>query len=174
MPLKFRSPDDCVSMERLKSLMEYNKDTGEFTWLVRRNCHAGGIRPGMIVRGTIDGHGYRQIGIDGVRYLNSRLAWFYVHGYWPNCEIDHKDANPLNNALDNLRLATGRDLNRANQKVRKDSKSGIKGVNFDSRQGGWRARCKQKTLGVFPTKELAAAAYAKAAYKEFGEFARLA
>lgn len=34
------------------------------------------------------------------------MAWGFVHGEYPEFEIDHKDRNRGNNAIDNLRPAT--------------------------------------------------------------------
>lgn len=172
MGLRVRSPADSVSLHRVYELMEYNRYTGDFIWKVYRPSHGRRIRPGDVVLGNIDRHGYRLIGIDGKLYQHSRLAWFYVHGEWPSGEIDHKDRNTLNNRIDNLRHAPTRDLQRANQKVRKDSLSGAKGVSFVPRKNKWRARLAKRTIGYFDTKETAMTAYAAAAREMYGAFFR--
>lgn len=106
-----------------------------------------------------------------------RLAWFYIHGGWPADQIDHIDMIRDNNRIANLRIAT-MTHQRANQHVRKDSKSGLKGVQkrCDNR---WRARITFRgtvyNLGhSFETPEAAHAAYVKKAEELFGEFARAA
>jgi hypothetical protein len=77
--------------------------------------------------------------------------------------------------LDNLRVATNAQ-NHMNQKVRRDSASGLKGVRLIKKTGKWRATIKLTTkrtmLGDYPTAELAHAAYCEAAHNHFGEFAR--
>lgn len=165
-----------ITHERLLSLVYYDPDSGQFTWLVRRRSHGRVLEPGDPVTGCIDRHGYRIIGLDQRRYQASRLVWFYVHKEWPIGEVDHQDRDILNNRISNLRDAgLNRGLQRANQKVRKDSKSGLKGVQYKATGYGrkrWRARVAQKTIGMFATKEEAKAAYDKAAKEAFGEFFR--
>lgn len=169
IPHKFQQ---TISHARLLALLRYEPQTGEFFWLVRRQAHGGPVFPGDKVRGATNIHGYQVIGLDGKRYQASRLAWFYVHGVWPNGEVDHINRNIRDNCIANLRVAERRFLQRANQKVRKDSKSGLKGVNLSPHNGRWRARCRQKTLGHFDTAEEAHSAYLKAARAAFGDYAR--
>jgi hypothetical protein len=174
MPVRTHPPEALVSYERLTSLMRYDPDVGEFFWLVSRNCYGGGITPGVQVKGCVDRHGYKIIGIDGRRYQASRLAWFYVHKTWPVGEVDHINRNTLDNRLSNLRDALNRTLQRGNQKMRKDNRCGLKGVQWSKNEQKWRARCRSKTIGMFNTAEEAHEAYIKAAQKAFGEFARSA
>jgi hypothetical protein len=92
----------------------------------------------------------------------------------PGPQVDHKDGNGLNNRRsDNLRFATDTQ-NRANQKVRKDSTTGFKGVrpHRDKFQARIRVKGREITLGSFATPEEAALAYNAAAKECFGEFAR--
>jgi hypothetical protein len=88
--------------------------------------------------------------------------------------IDHIDGNPLNNSRSNLRITT-QSGNMKNQNLHKDSKSGYKGVSFQS--GKYRAYIvldyKQIHLGRFDSKEEAARAYNAAAIKYHGEYAKL-
>lgn len=97
---------------------------------------------------------------------------------------EHKDRNPLNNTLENLRWATPSE-NVANQdKVASRSKcSKYKGVFPNSKAGAgphpWRAkigshhRGTHLDLGCFKTEDAAARAYNAAALKKYGEFAVL-
>jgi hypothetical protein len=98
-----------------------------------------------------------------------------MEGRWPDGEVDHRDGDGLNNRWGNLREST-KSQNQANAKTRSDSRTGIKGVQW--RDGiGWVARIQhekqRRHLGVFKTKEAAAAAYGRAASELFGEFARV-
>jgi hypothetical protein len=90
-------------------------------------------------------------------------------------EVDHRDTNPLNNVRTNLRPAD-RTGQRCNQGPRKDNKLGVKGVCVCPRTGRYRAEIafkgKRYYLGMFSTLEEASAAYAEAARKYHGEFAR--
>jgi len=57
--------------------------------------------------------------VDGRNYKAHRLAWLWCHGPIPEgLEVDHKDSNPANNAISNLRLATSQQQ-KANTKSRK-------------------------------------------------------
>lgn len=91
-------------------------------------------------------------------------------------EIDHQDRNGLNNQRSNLRYSTP-SQNRANVGLRKDNKSGYKGVSYYPKSKKWRAYIqvnkKWKQLGYFKTALDAARAYNKVAKQEFGEFAWL-
>ena len=57
-------------------------------------------RKGRVV-GMVDNGGYLSLAVKGALYKAHRLAWFYVHGVWPD-QIHHKDKDKLNNRLDNL------------------------------------------------------------------------
>lgn len=92
-------------------------------------------------------------------------------------QVDHRNRNGLDNRMENLRFASNRQQ-RANQGVRTDSGSRLKGVYFvKSRELGkpYRAQIKvdgvTRSLGYFASAEEAAAAYDAAAVQEFGEFA---
>lgn len=75
----------------------------------------------------------------------------------------------------NLREATHVE-NMRNKDVQKNSGTGIKGVFRHSKGAGFEARIvvdgRTNYLGLFPTRELAAVAYARAAQEHFGSFAR--
>ena len=154
-----------VTADRLRELLDYNPETGVFTRKVTRGPSVAGS-----VAGNKRKNGYVYIMVDGVRYLAHRLAWFYVHGVDPLVEIDHKDRNPSNNAIANLRLAD-RSGNSSNREFG-IPKSGFRGV-YQQKRRWWARICKDGqhfNLGSFPTPEAAHAAYADAARKLFGEF----
>lgn len=93
----------------------------------------------------------------------------------PGFQVDHKDGDPMNNRISNLRVADFVQ-NQANRKLNRNSTSGYKGVSRDKSCGNWKAYIrvngKLLHLGNFKTKELAAMAYNIAAIEHFGEFAR--
>jgi hypothetical protein len=156
-----------VSRARLRALLDYDSKTGEFRWRKRR----GAVKPGDIA-GTLM-QGYRKIMIDGRTYAAHHLAWLYKKGNWCSQMIDHRDFDPSNNCWTNLRRAT-RSQNSANRRVSSNNACGLKGVSPE--RDRWRATiCKNRRryhLGKFATPQAAHAAYAKAARKLFGEFAR--
>ena len=84
--------------------------------------------------GTFDGK-RRQITYNGKHYKTHRLIFLMFHGYMPK-EIDHIDTNPSNNLIENLRVAN-RSEQCCNTKLRHSSKSGLKGISWDSNRKKW-------------------------------------
>jgi hypothetical protein len=111
-----------LNQERLKELVHYNPETGQFSSLKTRGRAVRGK-----ALGTVRQDGYVSIFIDGRWYRAHRLAWLYVYGEWPKGWLDHIDRNRANNAIDNLREATP-SLNSFNAGLRKDNKSGHRGI----------------------------------------------
>lgn len=114
--------------------------------------------------------GHIVCNLDDRTHLVHRLIWKLVTGDEPPY-LDHHDANPTNNSWVNLRAAS-QSQNLGNGRRHRDNLSGRKGV---SRGGsGYKARLKNRHLGVFATPEEAHLAYVTAAEEHFGEFARSA
>lgn len=113
------------------------------------------------------------IRIDRVHFLRHILVWAIHHGEW-RLGIDHKDRDPLNDRIGNLRSAT-QSQNLANQSISSVNKSGYKGVSWDKTNRKWRAvimvEKKYIHLGRFDDPAMASEAYMEAARKYFGEFA---
>jgi hypothetical protein len=162
---------ESITQDRLKELLDYNPETGVFTWKVRRN---GRVRAGDVA-GTANNNGYTIISIDCVRHLAHRLAYLYVHGCLPE-KIDHRNTIRTDNWIDNLRPASG-SQNKANSGIPSKNTSGYKGVCFHAKAGKWRAKItvnrRSLSLGLFSDILDAAEAYKAAAILHFGEFARL-
>lgn len=148
-----------LTQARLRELLHYDPLTGVFTRVVdvgpRKDQKAGSVAGGE------NQEGYVQIQVDGKHYLAHRLAWFYVHGEWPEPECDHKDTIRNHNWLDNLRPAT-RSENEQNQRK-------ARGVYWNKPNSKWHAQIKlngrSKHLGYFSTAEAAHAAYLTAKRK---------
>lgn len=161
-----------VDHRYLRTLLSYSEETGEFVWLQDRNGgqYPAGTRAGYCSDKKL---GYRIVTVDGRRYKEHRLAWFYVHGSWPINDIDHIDGDPSNNRLANLREATHAQ-NMANRKLSSDNRVGMKGVYRRGHRFGARKNVNGKlvNLGVYDTPEEAHAAYCRAAVKMHGQFAR--
>lgn len=94
----------------------------------------------------------------------------------PGMLIDHKNKNGCDNRLENLRLAT-KSTNGMNRRCNKNNTYGLKGVSMDKRDGAFQAEItvagRRINLGRYLTKGMAAVAYAKAALRYHGEFARI-
>jgi hypothetical protein len=148
-----------LTAEILRSKLDYNPETGVFTWRVR----AGKAWPGRVA-GSLDSHGHTQIRINTRKYGTHRLAWLYMTGNWPADMLDHIDGNPANNAFRNLR-EVDTTVNQQNQRrAHADNRSGFLGV---SRLGvKWKASItvdkKFIHLGVFDTAAKAGTAYLEA------------
>lgn len=84
-----------LSLEELRSNLDYNQKTGIFTWL----------KSGRGIAGCLHSNGYIIIGLNYHQYAAHRLAWFYVYGEWPSL-LDHKNRKKHDNRLANLRIAT--------------------------------------------------------------------
>jgi len=147
-----------LTQARLRELFDYDPETGVMT---RRISTAPRAQAGQIV-GTPDGSGYLRISIGGKKFRLHRLIHMYVHGAWPEHDIDHRDRNRSNNRLLNLRPAT-RAENCQNSGIPAHNTSGFKGVSWSKTMHKWEARISVanhgKVLGYFKTRELASAAY---------------
>ena len=158
-----------ISQERLRELLDYNPDTGEFKWLRDSPSRKRGT-----VAGTLTEDGYIRIKIEGCLYRGHRLAFMWMTGVWPEHEVDHSNRVRSDNRWSNLRQATKAE-NQRNTVNRRNGTSGFKGVTFMKRLNKWQAHIynggKLNYLGVHQTAELAARAYAAAAEKLHGEFA---
>jgi len=152
----------ALTAERLRELLHYDPETGEFTWRANRG---GGVKAGDIAGTISTSKGYRNIWIGG-NYKAHRLAWLYVHGVWPEAQIDHINQNKADNRMENLRLVTHAE-NMQNRPCQRNNVSGFKGVAPCRRTGRWQALIcsnnKQIHLGLFATPEMAHAAYCAAA-----------
>jgi hypothetical protein len=121
-----------ITQSELKEVLDYNPETGIFIWRVRSNNN---LQIGDVAGCTFDEYCY--IGINNKVYATHRLAWLYVYGYFPENNIDHKDRNPSNNRIDNLR-EVGQQCNTRNTGNRIDNTSGIKGIAWFKRDQNWR------------------------------------
>lgn len=122
------------SKDYLESVLSYDPTTGLFTWK-----HDRGPRKAGSVAGRVDRNGYVVIKLDGESYLGHRLAHKITTGEDPKELIDHKNRSKADNAWENLRQATS-SQNSKNCKVKSSSKSGVKGVSYETTAGLWVVR----------------------------------
>jgi len=154
-------PKIPLTQARLKELLHYDPETGVFTWRVGRvGCRAGSIA------GSLNGCGYRQIGIDRRMHLLHRIAFLYVTGGFPQEELDHINGVRDDNRWVNLREATGSENRHNLGGPPSHNTSGFLGVYWCKRRQKWVAEIKlrgrKRHLGYFDTAEEAHATYLKA------------
>jgi hypothetical protein len=105
-----------ITQAEIKEYLRYEPDTGNFYWVKNTNSR-GPSKVGQLA-GCTNAYGYWQIGLFGLRLYGHVLAWLYVYGRVPRY-IDHKDRNPTNNRIENLRECT-HSQNHGNYKRRKN------------------------------------------------------
>ena len=160
-------------LEELKEFLDYNPDTGIFTWIKKPSRR---VKVGQVA-GRFNGNGYLRIKFKGIDYFAHRLAYYMYHGVDPlgKC-IDHIDGDKANNKIDNLRLASyvQNQMNRVN--LLSNNTSGITGVYWHKKLKKWMATIQvnkvYKYLGLFTNKEDAIKVRREAEIKYFGEFRR--
>lgn len=89
-----------LTQQELKDLLDYNPDTGIFTWKVDRRKVKAGDRAGFVHAG-----GGLQIGVGRQGYRASHLAWLYMTGKFPEKQLKFVDNNRLNLKWKNLYLS---------------------------------------------------------------------
>lgn len=157
-----------ITQERLKELLTYSPETGDFIW----NYDIGNVKKGTVVK-CKDSYGYITVGIDKKKYLSHRLAWLYMMGEFPKNCIDHINNLRDDNRFINLREATVSQNNK-NKSISKRNTSGAKGVSFSKVKNKWTAHCsvnsRDRHIGDFLSLEDAKTAYINFAKKHHGEF----
>lgn len=158
-----------LTRELLIECLDYNPDSGLFTWKQDRplhhfkNEHARNTYLGKFA-GKIAGYSsqysddlsYVQIRLFTKLYFAHRLAWLYTYGVWPENRIDHEDGNGENNRIMNLREVDA-PTNGKNCSISKNNTSGVNGVYWHKQCNKWCAEGhytengvnKKKYLGLF-------------------------
>ena len=153
-----------ITQEFIKSVLNYDKETGIFTWI--KNGKVAGYK---------QKDGYVRFNFNNKHYRAHRLAWLYVYGIYPDSHIDHINGNTTDNSINNLRLCN-RNQNMHNRKLNKNNKAGIKGVCWNRKIGKWHVQIgisgKVKHLGYFDDLEFAELVSVEARDKYHKEFSR--
>ena len=159
------------SVERLRECLDYNPDTGVFTFKVALGKK---IRPGKIA-GWVSSFGYLIITIDGVDYRANRAAYAIVTGALPKGLVDHINTDKLDNRWKNLRLAD-KSKNSMNTGLKSSNTSGYKGVSWCRYREKWVCQVglnnKNYFGGAFSDIKDASEAAVALRNKLHGEFAR--
>ena len=127
--------DQILTQEKLKTLLSYDPDTGVFTNQVTRNPRAKAGTPA----GALTSEGYIAFQINGAKIYAHRAVWLYVHGVWPEKEIDHINRNRADNRLVNLRQASRLNNSHNTGKHAKNT-SGHKGVTWHPKNKKWQVQ----------------------------------
>jgi hypothetical protein len=153
-----------LTQAQLKAHLHYDPETGVFT-RIAKICGRAKIGD---VAGGLDEKGYVRIKVYGHKYRAHRLAWLYMMGKWPTCEIDHENCIKNDNRWDNLREANTFGNKQNQKKAQRNNRVGLLGVSPNGKK--FRAtiyltkngKKKQYYLGDHQTPELAHTAYLKA------------
>lgn len=152
--------DSKVTPERLREALDYDSETGLFTWRI----HCGPAKPGKPANPLDVTTGYIRISLDGRNYQAHRLAWLHHYGVWPSHEIDHINGDRADNRIANLRDVP-RPTNMANKRAGRGRSQYI-GVNWHEAMGRFEACItrdgRRHRLGFFEIEEEAAIAYLQA------------
>ncbi len=146
------------AIKNVADILHYCPETGIFRWKVRRGpCVAGDVAGNL-------SDGYIVLRIYQRSIKAHRLAWFMVHGEFPDCFIDHINGDRSDNRIANLRLATpAQNSQNMNPKSRCNA-TGFKGVypKRDKFAAGIWLLGKYHHVGTFDTAEAAFEARQKA------------
>lgn len=157
-----------LTKDYLNSIFEYRD--GNLYWKISNGNRA---KIGSVA-GTLSGNGYRYTAVNKKRYGIHRLIFIMHHGFIP-IRVDHKDGNPLNNNINNLREATHQQ-NIINQKRATTNTSGFKNVHWRKDKNKWCVELivdgKKKHIGYFEDLELADLVAHEAKDKFHGKYAR--
>lgn len=156
-------------IDKIKSVIEYNQETGVFTWKVKRGCMSAGS-----VAGSLQSNGYLRLQVLGDEFLAHRLAFLMMTGSIPD-EVDHLDGDRINNSWSNLRAAS-RTENCHNTSLRVNNKSGFKNVNWHPGMRKWEVQVRVEGMkcrfGYYDDIELADLVAQEVRSKYHKEFAR--
>jgi hypothetical protein len=132
-----------IDQEYLKECFDYNKDTGDITWLTRPLHHfvnlaamnSSNSKFAGKVAGSIMNRGYMLVGINGTRILYHRIILMLMGLDVTGKQVDHINGDKTDNRWANLRLVDQID-NLKNKSLRTSNKTGISGVSFYSNLKG--------------------------------------
>lgn len=157
-----------ITQKRLNEVLEYDPETGFFTWKIPNRKNQIGKKAGHLRKDGRD-----VIMLDGKSYYSHRLAWLAIYGVMPQL-IDHKNMDVRDNRISNLRIAC-KSTNSCNRPLNVQNKSGVKGISWSSQSQKWAASFKflgkNYHVGLFKDIQDAKNALVKKREEIQGEFA---
>jgi hypothetical protein len=150
-----------LTQDYIRSFLHYDPETGVMKRIKKRS-YVGNWLPCDSIPKSKTIAGYLQINIDRRPYVVHRLAFVYMEGFMPDCDVDHINGDRTDNRWANLRLVDRQD-NLRNMGVRKDNKSGVPGVSYAKDRSKWHSfihadKNNRVTLGYFNSFDEAVAA----------------
>lgn len=137
-------------MIEVKEILNYDKETGIFTYKVNYKSKKAGD-----VAGYINNRGYVQINLFGRIYSAHRLAWYFHNGEMPTKQIDHINGIRHDNNIANLRNVDLAENLQNQRNPQKGNTSGFLGVTFHKNRNKWMAQINHKKkniyIGIFST-----------------------
>jgi|SRR6478672_13263662 len=179
------------SVEYLRECFEYNPETGDLIWKERPLSHFKDAKAyrrfcSMCLGKSTGNYALKESGRRAARFVTfsffgriitmtcHKVAWLLLFNEIPEGKrVDHKNGDPWDNRLENLRLSTHQE-NSFNVKKRKDKADGLpKGVKRQGKKFCARICKDQKHIwiGTYSSVEAAEQAYKDAAQQLFGEYA---
>jgi hypothetical protein len=152
-----------ITTELVRELLNYDKDTGLFTWRSRDrdwfksqrsfniwNNRFAGVMAGN-VRKDVTGYPALRISVLGKSWQAHRLAFLWMDEALPK-QVDHLNRDSLDNRWNNLAASSAKE-NMKNLSMMRNNTSGVTGVSWDKSTGKWKAVVsvdgKRKHLGYF-------------------------
>jgi hypothetical protein len=93
-----------LTHEQIRSALDYNPATGVFLWKISPTKN---VKVGARAGGLSESNNYRYVRLNGTEVTESRLAWFYMTGNWPERRVRFKNGNKSDCRFENLILFNG-------------------------------------------------------------------
>lgn len=153
--MKINPAKHSITVDQLKEWVEYDPSSGKM-YRIRAVYPKSGrvysLRKEVVGKNN---RGYFWLKVFGHMYLVHRLAFLYMTGKHPECEVDHVNGDRGDNRWVNL-VEADAFSNSRNQGIRKDNTSGVRGVTYSRNSDKWVARISHLgsriSLGYFPDK----------------------
>lgn len=98
--------DSAMTKAKLDSILDYDPETGEFTWVIgKQNVNIG--QPAGTIATRVEGQKYIRIVIEKKPYLGQKLAYLTMMGGIPRSRIFFKDEDKTNLVWGNLYTKKG-------------------------------------------------------------------